>query len=67
MSNFGKEWQRQPTSSTSERLQGLIKKDQPLKPRVENTIKGLNRPISKLDNTSKQLSQKEQKLFNVPY
>jgi len=64
MSNFEKDWQRQSTSSTSERFQGLIKKEQPLKPRVENTIKGLNRPISKLDNTSKQLSQKEQKLFN---
>jgi len=30
---------------------------------VENTIKGLNKPISKLTSTSKQLSQKEQTLF----
>jgi division protein CdvB (Snf7/Vps24/ESCRT-III family) len=64
MTNFGKDWQRPPTSSTSERLQGLVKKEQPLKPRVENTIKGLNKPISKLTSTSKQLSQKEQKLFD---
>lgn len=51
MTNFGKDWQRHPTSSTSERLQGLLKKEQPLKPRVENTIKGLNKPISKLTST----------------
>ena len=64
MSNFEKDWQKQSTSSTSERFQNLVKNEQPLKPRVENTIKGLNRPISKLDNTSKQLLKKEQKLFN---
>jgi division protein CdvB (Snf7/Vps24/ESCRT-III family) len=64
MSNFGNAWQRPPTQSVSEHLQGLIKKEQPLKPRVENTIRGLNRPISKLEGTSNQLSKKEQKLFN---
>ena len=64
MTNFGKDWQRQYTSSNLERFQGLMKKNQPLKPKVESTIKGLNRPISKLDNTSKQLSEKEQKIFS---
>jgi len=64
MSNFGQAWQRQPSQGISDHLQGLIKKEQPLKPKVEGAIKGLNRPISKLDNTSHQLSEKEQKLFN---
>jgi len=64
MSNFGNAWQRPPTQSVSEHLQGLIKKEQPLKPRVENTIRGLNRPISKLEGTKNQLSKKEQNLFN---
>ena len=64
MSNFGHAWQRPPTQSVSEHLQGLIKKEQPLKPRVENTIRGLNRPISKLEGTKNQLSKKEQNLFN---
>lgn len=64
MSNFGQAWQRPPSEGISDHLQGLIKKEQPLKPRVEGAIKGLNRPISKLDNTSHQLSEKEQKLFN---
>jgi len=64
MSNFGQSWQRQPSQGVSEHLQGLMKKEQPLKPRVEGAIKGLNSPISKLDSTSKQISEKEQKLFN---
>ena len=64
MSNFGQSWQRPPSSGVSDRLQGLIKKDPPLKPRIEGAIKGLNRPISKLNNTSNQLSSKEEKLFN---
>jgi division protein CdvB (Snf7/Vps24/ESCRT-III family) len=64
MTNFGKNWQRSHTQGVSEKFQGLVKKEQPLKPRVENTIKGLNSPISKLNNTSKQLSEKEQKIFN---
>jgi len=41
-----------------------VKKESPLKPRVESTIKGLNRPISKLDSTVNQLSEKERKIFN---
>lgn len=64
MSNFGQAWQRPPTQGVSEKLQGLVKKEKPLKPRVESTIRGLNSPISKLDSTSKQLSKKEQQLFN---
>ena len=64
MSNFGHVWQRPPTQGVSEKLQGLVKKEKPLKPIVESTIRGLNRPISKLDSTSKHLSKKEQKLFN---
>jgi len=63
MSNFGQAWQRPPIQGVSEHLQGLVKKEKPLKPRVESTIRGLNRPISKLDSTSKHLSKKEQKLF----
>ncbi len=64
MSNFGQAWQRQSSEGISERLQGLVKKDPPLKPRVEGTIRGLNRPISKLGNTTDQLSEKEKKLFD---
>jgi len=64
MVNFGENWQRHPTQGVSERFQGLVKKEQPLKSRVESAIKGLNRPISKLDSTANQLSEKERKIFN---
>ena len=64
MSNFGQSWQRQPSQGISEHIQNIIKKEQPLKPRVEGAMKGLNSPISKLTNTSKQLSQKEKNLFS---
>ena len=64
MTNFGQGWNKQSDSSISEKFQGLVKKEQPLKPRIENTIKGLNSPISKLNRTSNQLSEKEQKIFN---
>ena len=64
MSNFGQSWQRRPSQGISEHIQGMIKKEQPLKPRVKGAMNGLNSPISKLTNTSKQLSQKEQNLFS---
>ena len=64
MTNFGQSWQKQPSSGVSDRLQGLIKKDAPLKPRIDGAIKSMNQPISKLNNTSNQLSKKEQTLFN---
>jgi division protein CdvB (Snf7/Vps24/ESCRT-III family) len=63
MTNFGQNWNKQSNSGISEKFQGLVKKEQPLKPRIENTIKGLNSPISKLNKTSNQLSEKEQKIF----
>jgi len=64
MTNFGQDWNKQSNSGISEKFQGLVKKGQPLKPRIENTIKELNSPISKLNRTSNQLSEKEQKIFN---
>jgi division protein CdvB (Snf7/Vps24/ESCRT-III family) len=64
MTNFGEGWNKQSNSGISEKFQGLVKKEQPLKPRIENTIKGLNSPISKLNRTSNQLSEKEQKIFD---
>ena len=64
MSNFGNTWQRAPKDGISEQIQGVFKKDAPLKPRIDNAVKGLNRPISKLDKTSNDLSQKEKKLFD---
>ncbi|MDH3501819.1 MAG: Snf7 family protein [Nitrosopumilus sp.] len=63
MTNFGQAWNRPPSEGLGDKISGMFKKEAPLKPRVENAIRGLNRPISKLDNTSSQLNQKDDKLF----
>lgn len=63
MASFGQTWSRPPSESITSQISGVFKKEPPLKPRVEHAIRGLNRPISKLDNTSSQLNQKDDKLF----
>ncbi len=64
MANFGQAWNRPPTEGLGDKISGMFKKEAPLKPRVEHAIRGLNRPISKLDSTSSQLNQKDDKLFH---
>ncbi|MDH3312934.1 MAG: Snf7 family protein [Nitrosopumilus sp.] len=64
MANFGQAWNRPPSDGVSDKISSMFKKETPLKPRVEHAIRDLNRPLSKLDNTSNQLNQKETKLFN---
>lgn len=56
-------WTQRNTPGISEKIGGVIKKETPLKPRVEGATRQLNTPISKLDFVSKQLDQKEAKLF----
>ena len=63
MANFGKAWNRSTSNGIGEKISGMFKQEAPLKPRIDNAIRGLNRPISKLDNTSNQLNQKDNKLF----
>ena len=63
MATFGQTWNRPPTEGLGDKISGMFKKEAPLKPRVEHAIRGLNRPISKLDNTSNQLNQKDDRLF----
>lgn len=63
MARFGQAWNSPPSVSKTSQISGMLKKEAPLKPRVEQAIRGLNRPISKLDSTSSQLNQKDGKLF----
>ena len=63
MATFGQTWNRPPTEGLGDKISGMFKKEAPLKPRVEHAIRGLNRPISKLDNTANQLNQKDDRLF----
>ncbi|WP_316504568.1 Snf7 family protein [Nitrosopumilus sp.] len=64
MASFGQAWNRPPSDGFADRISGVFKQKAPLKLRVDNAIRGMNRPISKLDNTSKQLTQKDDKLFH---
>lgn len=57
MASFDQTWTRNPSDGILSQISNVFKRQSPLKPRVEHAIRGLNRPISKLDNTSKQLNQ----------
>ena len=63
MANFGQAWNRPASEGKVSQISGIFKKEPPLRPQVEGAIKSLNRPISKLDNTSNQLNEKDNKLF----
>jgi division protein CdvB (Snf7/Vps24/ESCRT-III family) len=63
MASFGQTWNRPPSEGLGDKISGTFKQKPPLKPQVENAIKGLNRPISKLDSTSNNLNQKDDRLF----
>ena len=63
MTNFGHTWYRPTSDGLGDKISNIFKKEAPLKPRVERALRGLNKPISKLDNTSNQLNQKDDKLF----
>jgi len=63
MASFGQSWNRPPSDGFKDKISGVFQPKPPLKPRIDNTIRGLNRSISKLDNTSRQLNQKDDKLF----
>jgi len=64
MTSFEKTWKREPSDGVASQISSTFKKEPPLKPRLEHAIRDLNRPISKLDSTSKQLNQKDAKLFD---
>ena len=63
MVNFEQSWSSRTTVGITEKIGGVIHKEGPLKPRVEGAARTLNQPISKLDSISKQLEQKDAKLF----
>ena len=63
MANFGQAWNRPQSDGIGKKISGMLKQEAPLKPRIDNAVRGLNKPISKLDNTSNQLNHKDDKLF----
>lgn len=63
MTSLESKWTPRNTASISEKIGSTIKKEGPLKPRVQGATRQLSTPISKLDFVSKQLDQKDAKLF----
>lgn len=63
MGNFSETWNRPPTTPVTERLQSIGKKEAPLKPRVENSVRKVSQSKSKLDYMVDRLEDKDAKLF----
>jgi division protein CdvB (Snf7/Vps24/ESCRT-III family) len=63
MTTFQDTWNKAPKPGISEQLHGMVKKEAPLKPRVQQSVKKLDGSISKLDYMSQKLAEKDAKLF----
>ena len=63
MANFEQNWSPKPTVSITDKVGGIIHKEEPLKPRVEGATRKLNQPISKLESMTRKLAEKDAKLF----
>lgn len=63
MPSFQDGWNKTPKPGFTEQVQGMVKKEPPLKPRVQQSVGKLGQSISKLDYMSKKLSEKDTKLF----
>ena len=64
MPSFQDNWNRTPKPGFNEQIHGMIKKEPPLKPRIQQSVGKLNQTISKIDYMHKKLQEKDAKLFN---
>ena len=63
MANFEQSWSKPQSPGMAEQIRGTIKKEGPLKPKVENAMRKMSQPIAKLDYMSNKLAEKDTKLF----
>lgn len=63
MSNFQKSWTRPASDGVSNQIKGMVRKEGPLKPRVESAVRRLNQPLAKIDSMSNRLAEKDARLF----
>jgi len=61
---FEDNWNRAPKPGLGEQIQGAIKKEPPLKPRVKKSVGKLGQTISRIDYMHTKLKEKDQKLFH---
>ena len=64
MPTFQDNWNKTPKPGLSDQIHGMIKKEPPLKPRIQQSIGKLNQTFSKIDYMHKKLQEKDAKLFS---
>ena len=63
MPTFQDNWNRNPKPGLNEQLHGMIKKEPPLKPRIQQSVGKISQTISKIDHMHKKLQEKDAKIF----
>lgn len=63
MPSFQDSWNKTPKPGISEQLHGIVKKEEPLKPRIQQSVKKIDGSIARLDSMSQKLADKDTKLF----
>ncbi len=63
MSEFAKKWDAPQGESLGDRIKSAVRPEGPLKPRIDQAIRQLQIQITKLDNTSNRLKEKDTQLF----
>ncbi|EIJ66105.1 SNF7 family protein [Candidatus Nitrosopumilus salaria BD31] len=64
MPTFQDNWDKTQKPRLNNQIHGMIKKESPLKPRIQQSIGKLNQTFSKIDHMHKKLQEKDAKLFN---
>jgi len=63
MPTFQDNWNKSPKPGFNEQIHGMIKKEPPLKPRIQQSVGKLGQTISKIDQMHKNLQEKDAKIF----
>jgi division protein CdvB (Snf7/Vps24/ESCRT-III family) len=64
MSEFSKKWQSPQAPGFGEKVKDAVRPAGPLKPRIDQAVRGIQIQVSKLENTSNKLKERDGALFN---
>jgi division protein CdvB (Snf7/Vps24/ESCRT-III family) len=64
MSEFSKKWVPSNTPGFGEKVRGSLSPAGPLKPRIDQAVRGIQIQVSKLENTTNKLKERDGALFN---
>jgi len=63
MPTFQDNWSKSSKPGFNEQIHGMIKKEPPLKPRIQQSVGKLSQTISKIDHMHKKLQEKDARIF----